>query len=105
MVRAYDQGSHLPFRPQGGLWRRGVCLELDYRRTISLYMGTEHKKHKSQIRARARFAGKRPAAIRSPRRRAQFAGELCCQHAHADLFDDVPDAVDVVLLAHVNAYE
>jgi hypothetical protein len=27
------------------------------------------------------------------------------QLAHANLLDDVPDAVDVVLLAHVNAYE
>jgi hypothetical protein len=35
---------------------------------------------------------------------AQSAGELRCQHAHPGLFNDVPDAVDVVLLAHVNAY-
>ena len=35
MVRANDQGSHLPFQPQKWLWRRGVCLELDYRRTIT----------------------------------------------------------------------
>jgi hypothetical protein len=26
------------------------------------------------------------------------------QHAHADLFDEVPDAVDVVFLAHVEHY-
>jgi hypothetical protein len=30
-----------------GLWRRGVCLELDYRRTITFYMGAGHKKHKT----------------------------------------------------------
>jgi hypothetical protein len=30
-----------------GLWRRGVCLELDYRRTITFLHGVEHKKHKS----------------------------------------------------------
>jgi hypothetical protein len=34
MVRANDQGSHFAFSATRGLWRRGVCLELDYRRTI-----------------------------------------------------------------------
>src|SRR5450759_3780376 len=38
------------------------------------------------------------------RSRAQSAGELRRQHAHADLFDDVPDAVDVVFFAHVKHY-
>jgi hypothetical protein len=47
MVRAYDQGSHLPCGPQGARGRRGVCLELDYRRTIISYMGRNTKKHKS----------------------------------------------------------
>ena len=37
----------IAFSATRGLWRRGVCLELNYRRTIILYMGTEHKKHKS----------------------------------------------------------
>ena len=49
MVRANDQGSHFAFSATRGLWRRGVCLELDYRRTINLYMGAEHKKHKGRL--------------------------------------------------------
>ena len=38
------------------------------------------------------------------RSRTQSTDELRRQHAHADLFDDVPDAVDVVFLAHVKQY-
>ena len=38
----------LPFRPQDGSKWRGVCLELDYRRIITLYMGAEHKKYKRE---------------------------------------------------------
>jgi hypothetical protein len=40
MVRANDQGSHCLFGHKG-LWRRGVCLELDYRRTITMSHGGE----------------------------------------------------------------
>src|SRR5262245_39438632 len=36
------------------------------------------------------------------RPRPQSPGGLRRQHAYADLFDDVPDAVAVVLLAHVD---
>jgi hypothetical protein len=37
--------------------------------------------------------------------RAQSPGRLRCQNAHADLLDDVPDAVDVVSLAHVRFFD
>src|SRR5262249_54926041 len=35
--------------------------------------------------------------------RAQSPGGLRRQHAHADVFDDIPDALAATLLAHVDA--
>jgi hypothetical protein len=35
MIRAYDQGSIIALRPLRGSGASGVCLELDYWRTIT----------------------------------------------------------------------